>query len=145
MCSLQETNRQLVHQFRQENTNHERTQLILLEQQKLLQDQCNQLEHDLSIHSRHKMICSICLDQADDIISSKRQVMSTFCGHIFCDYCLNRSTIFTQSNKQLANDNVSTSSSSLAKDNRIKRFTCPQCRNSVKVSEVSKFAHALYF
>ncbi|GIX79332.1 hypothetical protein CDAR_228121 [Caerostris darwini] len=32
--------------------------------------------------------CGICFDAYDEILSSKKNLMSTICGHVFCDNCL---------------------------------------------------------
>jgi len=54
--------------------------------------------------------CPICLDDVKQIRRSKRQVMSTICGHIFCDECI-KTAIRTQHScpscrKKLNNKNI---------------------------------------
>ncbi|KAH9488035.1 E3 ubiquitin-protein ligase rnf4 [Bulinus truncatus] len=46
-------------------------------------------ESILSSPAGVKISCPICLDDVKQIQRSNRQVISTMCGHIFCDVCIN--------------------------------------------------------
>ncbi|KAK7010400.1 DNA fragmentation factor subunit alpha [Biomphalaria glabrata] len=57
-----------------------------------------------------KISCPICLDDIKQIQRSNRQVMSTICGHIFCDVCIKAA---------IASQNV-----------------CPSCRKRLTVRNI---------
>lgn len=37
----------------------------------------------------NEWVCSICLDDRQVIVSTDRQIVTTFCGHLFCNVCVN--------------------------------------------------------
>ena len=37
----------------------------------------------------NEWVCSICLDDRQLIVDTERQIVATFCGHLFCNVCIN--------------------------------------------------------
>ena len=100
---MQKLNLRLSERLKEEKVANEKVQLLQLQQNKTLLERCNQLECDLSSAASVRVICSICFDAVDEIIRTKRSVLSTFCGHIFCDHCLHQSMLSSKSNKNEQN------------------------------------------
>ncbi|GIX84922.1 hypothetical protein CEXT_107021 [Caerostris extrusa] len=48
----------------------------------------NAFTEEQSNSKKTRVECGICFDAYDEILSSKKNLMSTVCGHIFCDDCL---------------------------------------------------------
>ncbi len=78
-------------QCREENANliNENANLINemaainIEREQLLQT-CKEIDE----LKENEWACSICLDDRKLIVSKSRQVVATFCGHLFCNHCV---------------------------------------------------------
>lgn len=117
--------------LKDEKTTLEQLHQRQIEQTKDLEKRCRQLEGELEATQRYQVICSICLETADEIVGhGQRTLLSTFCGHIFCDTCLHRSVLTGKATGDKASK---------------KPFHCPRCRKSMQPTDgAPPFAHALF-
>ena len=87
---------------------------VKVERDQLLVD-CKRLDQ----LKENEWTCSICMDERNLIQSQGKQIVSTQCGHIFCDFCLKMS---------LGIESV-----------------CPACRTSILYNGTTASYHNLYF
>ncbi len=84
MEELNHSLRTEIKQCREENANLiNEMAAINIERDQLLQT-CKEVDE----LKENEWLCSICLDDRKVIVSTSRQIVATFCGHLFCNDCL---------------------------------------------------------
>jgi hypothetical protein len=101
--------------YREENANlSNELAAIYIERDQLLQT-CKEIDE----LKDNELLCSICLDDRKLIVSKSRQIVATFCGHLFCNDCVK---------KALDIESV-----------------CPTCRKPIPQKNFREAFHCLYF
>ncbi len=55
-----------------------------------LRNNCDLLKRKYDQLNENNLFCAICLENKNIILSKKKKIVSTTCGHIFCKECLER-------------------------------------------------------
>lgn len=137
--------KKIMEQFKMEKLRHERIMFEQMEENRLLRERLEQMEQELLNMKQNRMICSICFDPIDEIIHSGRSLMSTFCGHIFCDQCLRRTMVGGDEKRSRDAREREQRNGGASSSSKRKKFTCPRCRKTIPTMiEHGKYSHQLY-